>query len=373
MPSLPAKIIHTVTNDLTYDQRMIRICTSLAKAGYEVVLVGRVLPDSVPLEERPFVQKRLRCRFHSGKLFYLEFNLRLLLWLLRQSFDTVCAIDLDTLLSGYLAARMRGKQCIYDAHEYFTEVPEVVDRPFTKWVWERVASSIIPRLQYAYTVGPQLAAIFHEKYKTPFATIRNLPWRQQQSVQAPPTAQDQIILYQGRLNEGRGLETAIQAMHHIEGAQLWLAGEGDLSQTLRNLVEQEQVQSKVRFLGYLQPEALQQLTLQAHIGLNLLENKGQSYYYSLANKAFDYIQAGLPSVQMDFPEYRNLQEKYQTFVLLNQLTPDHLAVLLNKLIQDRDRWMYIHQQCLNAREVLCWEEEEKLLIGIYNKIVPLGS
>lgn len=368
MPIQPAKIIHTVTNDLTYDQRMIRICTSLAKAGYEVVLVGRVLPDSVPLEERPFVQKRLRCRFHSGKLFYLEFNLRLLLWLLQQSFDMVCAIDLDTLLPAYLAARIRGKQNIYDAHEYFTEVPEVVDRPFTKWVWERVASSIIPRLQYAYTVGPQLAAIFHEKYKTPFATIRNLPWRQQQSVQAPPAAQDLIVLYQGRLNEGRGLETAILAMHHIEGAQLWLAGEGDLSQALRNLVEQEQLQSKVRFLGYLRPEALQQVTQQAHIGLNLLENKGLSYYYSLANKAFDYIQAGLPSLQMDFPEYRALQEKYQTFVLVDQLIPQRLAELLNQLIQQRDQWLSQHQHCLEAREILCWEEEEKLLLNFYHQV-----
>lgn len=368
MPIPSKKIIHTVTNDLTYDQRMIRICTSLAKAGFEVVLVGRQLPNSVPLVDQPFEQVRLQCRFHSGKLFYLEYNLRLLHWLSRQSFDLIGAVDLDTLLPAYLAAKWRGKPCVYDAHEYFTEVPEVVNRPFTKWVWGRVAALIIPRLQYAYTVGPRLAEIFKEKYGIPFATIRNLPWRQEEKVQPPKAGEDLIILYQGRLNEGRGLETAIRSMHQVEGAQLWVAGEGDLSEKLREMVAREGLENKVQFLGYLRPDALRQITLLAHIGLNLLENKGLSYYYSLANKAFDYIQAGLPSVQMDFPEYRALQEKHQVFALVEQLAPDDLAKVLSRLINDAYYWLALHHQCLQARQELCWEEEEKVLTAFYQNI-----
>ncbi|MEZ4990268.1 MAG: glycosyltransferase [Saprospiraceae bacterium] len=368
MNDISKKIIHTVTNDLTYDQRMIRICTSLAGAGYEVVLVGRALPDSLPLPERPFAQERLHCHFHRGKLFYLEFNLRLLFWLCRQTFDMICAIDLDTLLPGYLAPLFRKKKCIYDAHEYFTEVPEVVDRPFTKWVWGRIAALIIPRLHHAYTVGPQLARIFEEKYGTPFAIIRNLPWREEDCVAPPAAGQNAVILYQGRLNEGRGLETAILAMHQVADAQLWLAGEGDLSQELRILTEREGLQEKVRFLGYLRPEQLREVTLQAHIGLNLLENKGLSYYFSLANKAFDYIQVGLPSVQMDFPEYRDLQEKHQPFALLDQLDPTLLAGVLHRLVSDREYWQRLHQNCLAARNELCWEQEEKQLLRFYRNI-----
>jgi glycosyltransferase involved in cell wall biosynthesis len=368
MPIPSKKIIHTVTNDLTYDQRMIRICTSLAKAGYQVVLVGRQLPESIPLEEQPFEQVRLACRFHSGKLFYLEYNLRLLLWLYGQSFDLINAVDLDTLLPAYLAARRRGKPCVYDAHEYFTEVPEVVNRPLTRWIWGSLAALIIPRLQHAYTVGPRLAELFTKKYRTAFATIRNLPWQQKENVLPPEAGKEVIILYQGRLNEGRGLETAISSMHLLEGAQLWLAGEGDLSEDLRAMVVREGLEDKVQFLGYLRPEALRQITLLAHIGLNLLEHKGLSYYYSLANKALDYIQAGLPSVQMDFPEYRALQEKHQVFALVDQLTPDDLAKVLTHLINHTDHWLDLHHHCLQAREELCWEEEEKMLTAFYRNI-----
>src|SRR5690242_13208129 len=46
------KIVLTVTNDLNYDQRMIRICSSLASHGYQVLLVGRKMHASPPLLKR---------------------------------------------------------------------------------------------------------------------------------------------------------------------------------------------------------------------------------------------------------------------------------------------------------------------------------
>jgi len=63
-------IIFTVTNDLTYDQRMERICSTMANAGYKVTLVGRTMPGSVALDKRSYGQVRLNCRYHKGKLFY---------------------------------------------------------------------------------------------------------------------------------------------------------------------------------------------------------------------------------------------------------------------------------------------------------------
>lgn len=362
---MPKRIICTVTNDLSYDQRMIRICESLARRGYEVLLVGRRLASSVPLQDRAFDQHRISCHFQRGKLFYLEYNWRLLLFLLRQPFDRVCAVDLDTLVPAFLVSSIRRKTCIYDAHEYFTEVPEVVNRPFTKGVWSFVARWIIPRLKYAYTVGPRLAKIFRDRYGTDFATIRNLPLRQSEHIPSASLEQEKVILYQGRLNAGRGLETVIRAMHQIEGATLWLAGEGDLSETLRRIVEDENLSEKVKFLGYLEPATLRELTLQAHIGLNLLEYKGLSYYYSLANKAFDYIQAGLPSIQMDFPEYRALQEKYQVFTLLEALEENALVQVVRQLLEGSGEWEKLHRNCLAAREELCWEHEEVKLAAFY--------
>ncbi len=363
-----AHIIFTVTNDLTYDQRMQRICRSLARAGYEVTLLGRRRPHSRPLQAEPYHQLRLQCRYDRGKLFYLEYNLELFRYLRTHPFDAVCAVDLDTALPVVLAARLTGKPCLYDAHEYFTEVPEIVRRPFIRRIWEAVGQLTVPAFDRAYTVGPALADLLEARYGLPFAVIRNVPQRR-----LPPVLDSlperPIILYQGALNEGRGLEQAIRAMEYLQEGELWLAGEGDLSQELRQLTRRLRLQERVRFLGYLRPDDLWRITSSAKIGLNLLENNALSYYYSLANKAFDYIQAALPSLQMDFPEYRRLNDEYHVFFLLDQLTPERIALALQRLLQDEGLYKQLQRNCLQAAEELHWEREEEKLLAIYRDIL----
>lgn len=362
------KIVCTVTNDLTYDQRMIRICSTLTQAGYQVLLVGRKRKKSLPLEGAIFQQHRLSCYFDKGKWFYIEYNFRLFLFLIRYQYDAICAVDLDTLLPAFICSRLRYKVCIYDAHEYFTEVPEVNRRPIIKNLWERLAKFIIPKIKYAYTVGPGLARIFEDRYRTPFEVIRNVPTRQSRPILPKHKEDQRIILYQGALNEGRGLEVAIKAMEQIEGAILWLAGEGDLSQSLRKQASQAGLDNKVRFLGYLKPTDLKQLTPKAYIGLNLLENKGLSYYYSLANKAFDYVQAEVPSIHQNFPEYSQLNNQYDTFVLLPKLNVSELVKAINRLLSDEIFYNRLKANCKSAAEFLHWEEESKSLIDFYDHI-----
>jgi len=361
------KLFFTVTNDLTYDQRMIRICSSLARSGYQVQLVGREKSNSQPLPNLPFEQVRLRCFWKKGKLFYLEYNLRLFFYLLRKPLDGLCSIDLDTLLAGFLIHRIRGKPLIYDAHEYFTEVPELVDRPFTQRIWESLARCIIPRIQHAYTVGPELARLFEQRYGTPFGVIRNLPFSRKQTPllpkQAPP-----VILYQGALNVGRGLEESILAMKEVNHAELWLAGEGDLSDHLRDQVRREKLEAKVKFLGFVLPGDLPALTDRATIGLNLLQNRGLNYYFSLANKTFDYIQAGIPALNPAFPEYIRLQKEFDCLILVEGLSPGPIASLLTSLLEDAARREIIRKKCRKAAAELCWEKEEQKLIGLYDAI-----
>ena len=358
------RIIATVTNDLSYDQRMIRICSTLVELGFEVCLVGRQRKNSRPLVDRPFQQKRLPCWFDKGKLFYLEYNIRLFFYLLFNRFDIVNAVDLDTILPAYLISNWKGKDCIYDAHEYFTEMPEVIRRPLVKKVWEWVADFTIPKVDACYTVGPELARIMGERYGVHFGVLRNVPFSQEVIKEQSPKGSLRL-LYQGALNEGRGLEALIQAMEQLPNVQLWIAGEGDLSQQLRVDVDARGLASQVQFLGYLQPEELKKVTLQADIGLNLLEAKGLSYYYSLANKAFDYIQAGLPSIHMNFPEYQTINQSYKVFHLLENLKVETIVKGIQYFQNYPDFYEQLHQNCLKARKELNWEKEKAQLHTFY--------
>lgn len=362
------KIYFTVTNDLTYDQRMIRICTSLAKLEYEVCLIGRNRPNSKVLNEQAFQQKRLNCFFERGKFFYLEYNIRLFFFLLFHRFDAVCSIDLDTILAGYYSSFLKRKICIYDAHEYFTEVPEVVLRPKTKRIWEWVANRTIPKLKYAYTVCQSLQTVFQEQYNTSFEVIRNVPFQQTTLPEALPFDAPFILLYQGVLNDGRGLEEMIVALQQLPSVEFWMAGEGDCSKELRALVKELDLEKQVKFLGYVQPHELKEITKKAHLGINLLQNKGLNYYYSLANKFFDYIQAQKPSLNMNFPEYANIIKEHPVGLLLEDLAPATIVHSIQEIIEHPDVYDHLQEHCLKAREIFIWEKEALKLEAFYENV-----
>lgn len=363
----PQRILFSVTNDLSYDQRMHRICGTLADAGYEVYLIGRHLPNSLPLSERSFRQVRLRCWTHKGFAFYGEFNIRLLFFLVKTRFDAVCSIDLDTLPAGWLGSLLKNKKRVFDAHEYFTEVPEVVHRPLVKWFWTCVAYFILPFYKHAYTVGPALAHVFSKKYHIPFAIIRNVPY-------TIPLVEfrekhPKILLYQGALNEGRGIEVLLEAMTLLpDGFALWLAGEGDLSADLRARAMSLKLDQKVRFWGFIKPEALKDITDQAWLGLNLLENKGESYYYSLANKFFDYVQARIPMLTMNFPEYAALNQQYEVAVLMDDLNPKIIAEKIQELANTPDLYRSLQSNCDSAAQEWNWENERVVLLEFWKNV-----
>jgi glycosyltransferase involved in cell wall biosynthesis len=408
------RIFCLVSNDLNHDQRMLKTCQTLHETGFEVGLVGRIQKKSKPLNPQAFQQYRLNCWVEKGKFFYLLLNLRLFFFLLFRRWEIVCAVDLDTILAAYWAAKLKRKKCVYDAHEYFTEVPELVARPRTRKVWEWVAQHTIPNVQAAYTVCESLAAIFEQKYGKKFAVVRNVPISQtlphsyysplpanneaqtasnetqtanneaqtanrepQTTNRIPHTAHriphtappPKIILYQGALNEGRGLETAIMGMSDLSGYELWLAGDGDMREMLQNLAQKDPIRAQnVRFLGNINPKELVQITQKAFIGLNLLENKGLNYYFSLANKFFDYMQAEKPSIGMNFPEYARINTDCEVAVLLEELSPKAFVAAVLR-ISEPIFYQKLADNCRIGKKVHIWEEESKILANLYNQLI----
>jgi len=377
------RIILTVTNDLTYDQRMIRISQALCDAGYRVVLVGRERKNSLPLEMQDFRQHRITCHFEKGKLFYLEYNWRLYHYLISQRLDGICAVDLDTIVPVYFASKFLKAPRFFDAHEYFEEVPEVVNRPLVKAIWEKIANWLIPKFDRAYTVCESLADIFQKKYGISFGVVRNLPFSEVPTPSPPINEQvvdhikelakqKKIILYQGALNEGRGLEAMLDAMHHLEDTILLLAGDGDIGSYLHQRVAREYLRKKVIFLGYVTPPTLRAITPFATLGLNLLEPRGKSYYFSLANKTFDYIQAGVPALHPDFPEYQRLLNEHQTGILVQRLEGTYLASVISELLDNAPQYAVLKANCRLAKNTLIWEKEKKRLTEIYDDFYKIN-
>jgi len=358
------KIYFAVTNDLSYDQRMKRICTSLAENGFDITLVGRKLSRSLPLKKEKYSERRIHCWFNKGKLFYIEYNTRLFCFLLFKKMDAICAIDLDTIYPCLAISKLKNIPRIYDAHELFTELKEVITRPSIKKFWTRVEQATVPKFKSGYTVSDGIAKEFNQRYGVAYETIRNVPVLKPLDHIIPA---EKFILYQGAVNEARGLEFLIPAMKMIN-YQLVICGDGNFMSQLKELIRKNGVREKVEIRGKLTPDELWKLSQQATIGVAFPEKEGLNQYFALPNKFFDYIHAALPQITVDYPEYKKINDVYEVAVLVSNIEPGTIACSINNLMANGVLLAQLRQNCLKTREKLNWQQEENKLINFYKNI-----
>ena len=364
------RVTVSVTNDLVTDQRVHKVCTTLMQNGYKVKLVGRKLPESKPIK-RAYQTKRMSLLFHRKLFFYAEFNIRLFFYLLFDKVDIFLSNDTDTLLANYFASVIRRKPVVFDAHEIFPEVPEITDRKGVKKVWTTIEDLIFPRLKNAYTVCDSIAALYNEKYKINMQVVRNIPLKKVKHKHAaapdlPIRAQGKkVILYQGAVNCGRGIERMIDAMPLLDDFVFYVIGNGDILNELQEKVKKMHLTDKVIFTGQIPFENLSAYTARADIGINLLENRGLNYYYSLPNRIFDYIREEIPVLASDFPEIRKIITHYTIGTLINDFDPQNIASTIRHMAGKEKN----HSAFAVANEELCWENESLVLLKIMSEVV----
>jgi glycosyltransferase involved in cell wall biosynthesis len=367
------RIVFTVTNDLSYDQRMQRICTSLARSGYDILLIGRRTNNTIGLKQEIYKQKRLRCFFNRFFLFYAEYNMRLFFYLLFLKMDAICAIDLDTIMPCYFVSMLRGKKRVYDAHELFTEMKEVITRPVVKTIWMTIEKFAVPKFRFGYTVSDSIANEFKKRYAVSYYVIRNMPLKRNNEMKENAGAVSQqgksekIILYQGAVNEARGLENLVDAMQYVN-AFLLVYGDGNIFKNLEKLIFEKKLQHKISLEEKVIPEILQTITSKAYAGINLVEPAGLNQVYSLANKFFDYIHAGIPQITMNFPEYKKINDEFEIAVLADTVEVKEITNAINLLLNNPVLYDKLKSNCSAASNALNWQQEEKQLITFYKKV-----
>ncbi len=343
---------------------MQRICTTLAENGYAITLVGRKLRTSHSLEAAKYRQKRLSCWFAKGKLFYAEYNFRLFFYLLIKKMDAICAVDLDTILPCLLISRWKKIARIYDAHELFTELKEVVTRPGVQKAWLGIERKAVPRFKWGYTVSGGIAEEFNRRYGVQYKTIRNIPLLKPLHTQA---ATEKFMLYQGAVNEARGFEYLVPAMKWIN-SKLVICGDGNFMFRLKQLIRDHQLENKIELKGMLPPGELWEIAQQAYIGIAVPEKEGLNQYLALPNKFFDYIHAGLPQVTTNYPEYEKINKQFEVAVLIDNIAPQRIAAAVNNLLANDVLYKKLRENCLKAREEMNWQQEEKRLLAFYQTV-----
>lgn len=373
-PSFQRALV-SVTNDLATDNRVHRTCTVLQALGYELLLVGRKLPDSLPLD-RPYKTRRMRLLFNKGPLFYAEYNLRLFFLLLFSRATLFFSNDLDTLLPNFLAARIRGKQLVYDTHEFYTEVPELVQRPRVRAVWLAIERWIFPKLKTVITVNQSIADAYKERYtalrrpQRSIHVVRNIPMLRalgplpsREELKLP--ADKRILVLQGAgINVDRGAEEAVLAMRGLPDCLLLVIGGGDAWPLLERMVKEHALADHVRLLGKMPYKRMMDYTRNADLGLTLDKDTNLNYRFSLPNKLFDYLHAGIPVLATDLPEVAAIVREGECGLVLSHATPEAIVQAVNGLFSNRDRYATLRKNATFAARKLDGAQEAAKLSSI---------
>lgn len=365
------RAILSVTNDLYTDARVDKVAMFLTRNGYDVTLVGRCYADSPELLPRAYHTHRMRLLFRKNWIFYAEYNLRLFFYLLFKKCDVFIANDLDTLLPNTLVSRLRRKRLVYDSHEYFCGELSVLSNPKALKVWKAIERYCFPKLKTVITVSQSIVDQYEKEYGVRAHLVRNIP-----PAGTPPVTRTKaelgmsdntfnLILQGNGLNEGRGCEEAVEAMQYLPDAHLYIIGGGTVFPLLQKTAKNLHLEERITFIGRQTQETLFNYTALADAGLALDRDLSMNLRFSLPNKIFEYIKAGIPQIVSNLVERAAIVRHYDIGIVAEAVTPEAIANAVKQLQNNPQMQAHYRENCKKAAEELTWENEEKILGDIY--------
>ena len=282
--------------------------------------------------------------------------------------------DLDTLLPNFLVSKIKRKKIVYDSHEYFTEVPELVNRPKTQAIWERIEKLIFPKLKFVYTVNHSIANRYTDTYKVPLLVVRNIsPWwnptelKSKKELGIPENKF--VLIFQGAgINIDRGGEEAVEAMQYLQNTVLLFVGDGDVIIRLKEMVKELKLENSVFFFGKKPYLEMMNYTHHADLGLTLDKDTNINYRFSLPNKVFDYMHANTPILASDLIEVRKIVEGYGIGKIIESHQPKDIAKTIIEIQNNPEQILNWKSNCVKAAQIENWEKEVQKLKLFYPKI-----
>lgn len=366
-------IAFALTGDPRVNSRALRQLRLLSEVGFKVLVLGLGTP--VGMTEMNIKNVTLICLPRpngSGPRFFWR-NHRQFKSALKYVKSTVYhASDLYTLPAMRQAADRHHARLVFDARELYTHLPSTTRRPWVRATWEVIQHLHIHRANCIYTVSESIAQHLQKKHNTQnICLMRNIPAPQaaaptrslRERLALPPNVT--IILHQGNLQKHRGATMMVEAMLHTDNAVLVFMGHGPLRSDIENLVQNLDLQAKVRFIDPVPPEKLLSVTASADLGLTFLEDCCLNHRYALPNKLFEYLAAGVPVIASDLPEISQIIQRFSVGCVVPPGNTKALAAALNRAVSDtelRQKWI---MNTPNVQKVFNFATESERFTAAY--------
>lgn len=264
------------------------------------------------------------------------------------------------------------KRCalVYEPHELETQTVSLPDwaRPMARgveWALIRFADAVC-------LVNQSISQWYVNAYRLKCVwVVKNVPYRDEGAPVRTGllrsaiglNADAQLFLYQGGLVPGRGVELLLDVFSQVSPEKhLVFMGYGVLESLIK---ESALKRPNVHFIRAVPPERVKDYTVDADVGLSIIENACLSYYLCLPNKVFEYAACGVPSVVSAFPEMGRFVDESNCGW---KIQPD--AAALRKLIDTMTQEVIATKRANTGQASwqYCWQQEEKALLAMYQTL-----
>ncbi|WP_245573136.1 glycosyltransferase [Jeotgalicoccus psychrophilus] len=424
------KVTMFVWNHFTNDARVMRECLTLSQNGYDVNLIGianKKIPEAIPYEEInqnfkvhrvPMYPKTLEYYFKRKKrvtaitagatalmspLLYkysksslvlmlstliatgvilknnslrqntvkLIRSLRMILKGIQLKADIYHSNDLNTLAQGVICTILHDSQLVYDSHEvqtdrtgYNPDTVKLVEKNLIKFAAETIVENATRAKKHEELYGylPKTLHNYSKFYE--IDKVSDVDLYEMLDIDRSK----KILLYQGGVQFGRGLNVLINSMECIENGVLVIIGDGKLKADLMEETSKRDLTDKVKFLPKVPLEDLPSYTKQAYIGYQVLQNTSYNHYSASSNKLFEYIMAEVPVVSCDFPEIKRVVEEENIGLIVDTEKPESIAAATQKIVDNPELRNELSMNCRSAKFKYNWENEKEELLNIYKEL-----
>lgn len=349
-----------------FDSRITNLSNSLREDNCKVSVLGFdwfiSSEDYIDEETKIFAIKKNK----FSLFFYLHFVFILISELVRSSADVYFAEDLYTLPFVTTIAKIKRAKVYYNSREIYAHLGGLRNRPMLQSIVKSIEKFFIKQIDLVLTTGPLDSEYIEKLYKiSETLVIRNIPLYQKAVSKIDLRKKyniDQgkiILIYQGVILLGRGLEQIINAIARLPKTVLIILGEGEQKNNFIELAKKLNVSGRIIFAGSVDQKDLINYTAGGDVGLSLIENISISYYHALPNKLFEYIMAGLPVLCSDLPQMKAVIEKYNVGESINIEDEENIFSTLNKWCANPNLLEAYKKNCAVAAKELNWQEEYK--------------
>lgn len=379
--------------DVRNDLRIRKEAESLA-ADYEVHVVSLI--DNKPtgaFAYRGFnvINIRLRTRrLPKSPLFWLikyaEF-----VWRARWAASRVRASiyhghELAGSIPALLAARRRRAKFIYDAHELEADRAGHIEK--TPWLRRLLLWSlrlVMRRADHVICASESRADIMLQEYgarerPTPILNVTpraGLPTGEprtsieiQEAGRAIDLTGKRVVLYQGTLAPGRGLDRVVAALRELDDdIVLMILGSGTTFDQLIAQAQRDGTRHRLIMVGQVPADTLVHYMNRAHLGLAIYLNTCRNNYHCAPNKIYEYASVGLPVVAPNFPDVQSVVDQYKIGCTFDPEQPDSIAHAIRTVLGDPAGREGMSRNALQLKEHVNWEGQEEKLRGIYKKLL----